>query len=81
MKLSEYLSKKGHGSAVNLASSISGYVSDVCDWAKGNRPVPPARCVAIEKATDGKVTRRDLRPDDWQLIWPELVTRKSAARS
>ena len=32
----------------------------------------PALCVSIEKATDGSVTRRDLRPDDWFLIWPEI---------
>lgn len=31
-----------------------------------------ARCVQVERATDGQVTRRDLRPDDWHLIWPEL---------
>lgn len=31
------------------------------------------RCVAIERVTGGAVTRRDLRPDDWWLIWPELV--------
>lgn len=30
-------------------------------------------CVAIEQATDGAVTRKDLRPDDWHRIWPELV--------
>lgn len=32
----------------------------------------PTLCVAIERATDGKVTRKDLRPD-WDLIWPELA--------
>jgi len=30
-------------------------------------------CVAIERATGGVVTRKDLRPDDWWKIWPELV--------
>jgi len=35
--------------------------------------VPIARCLAIERATSGAVTRRDLRPDDWQDIWPELA--------
>jgi DNA-binding transcriptional regulator YdaS (Cro superfamily) len=30
-------------------------------------------CSAIEKASQGEVTRRDLRPDDWQDIWPELA--------
>ena len=27
----------------------------------------------IERITDGAVTRRDLRPDDWQRVWPELA--------
>lgn len=31
------------------------------------------RCAAIEAATHGEVTRRDLRPDDWEQIWPELA--------
>lgn len=30
-------------------------------------------CVAIEQASHGVVTRKDLRPDDWASIWPELV--------
>jgi len=35
--------------------------------------VPVERCVAIERATKGAVTRRDLRPNDWLQIWPELA--------
>lgn len=35
---------------------------------------PIERCVPIEKAMNGEVNRRGLRPDDWHLIWPELVT-------
>jgi len=44
-----------------------------------HRPIPIERCPAIEKATDGQVSRRDLRPDDWWLIWPELVTEEFPA--
>lgn len=33
----------------------------------------PENCVGIELATDGDVDRRDLRPEDWHLIWPELA--------
>jgi DNA-binding transcriptional regulator YdaS (Cro superfamily) len=29
--------------------------------------------VPIERATLGEVSRRDLRPDDWHEIWPELA--------
>ncbi len=51
----------------------------MCQWIKKRRPVAADRCVAIERATDGAVTRRDLRPDDWQDIWPELVQPKEVA--
>ena len=44
----------------------------VHQWVKGYSPLPIKRCVAIEQATEGIITRRDLRPDDWHLIWPEL---------
>jgi DNA-binding transcriptional regulator YdaS (Cro superfamily) len=39
----------------------------------------PALCVSIERSTGGAVTRRDLRPDDWQDIWPELAGDGDAA--
>lgn len=32
-----------------------------------------ALCVAIERASGGQISRKDLRPEDWHLIWPELV--------
>ena len=47
-------------------------------WRTGSRPVPIERCVTIETATKGAVTRKDLRPDDWHQIWPELAKGKAA---
>jgi DNA-binding transcriptional regulator YdaS (Cro superfamily) len=32
----------------------------------------PKTCVAIENASNFHITRIDLNPDDWHLIWPEL---------
>jgi DNA-binding transcriptional regulator YdaS (Cro superfamily) len=32
----------------------------------------PANCVKIEIASNGSITRKDLR-EDWEEIWPELV--------
>lgn len=29
--------------------------------------------VEIEKATNGKITRKDICPDIWASIWPELA--------
>lgn len=31
------------------------------------------RVSGIERLTGGQVTRRDLRPEDWARIWPELA--------
>ena len=77
MNLTEYIKKNGRGTLSGLAKQIEGHASDISDWANGYRPVPPSRCVAIESATAGKVTRQDLRPDDYWLIWPELVEKVS----
>ncbi len=71
MKLIDYLSK--HGSQTKLANEIAAQPQLVWQWAKLVRQVPIERCCAIEVATGGAVTRRDLRPNDWQKIWPELA--------
>lgn len=40
------------------------------------KPVPPKRSTLIEQVTCGKVTRKQLRPDDWRELWPELIGRR-----
>jgi DNA-binding transcriptional regulator YdaS (Cro superfamily) len=61
------------GSQAALARILRVTPAYIHQLVKGSRPIPPEKCVAIERATGGAVTRRDLRPDDWQDIWPELV--------
>lgn len=72
MTLSEYLSLHGHGALTKLSTQINAHSSDVSNWAKGKRTVPPEFCVKIETATGGSVTRPELLPDRWEGIWPEL---------
>lgn len=36
-----------------------------------DRGVPVEHCAAVEMALG--VSRRDLRPEDWHLIWPEIA--------
>ena len=43
----------------------------VCQWRAGKRPVPPRRCVELERLTGGVISRKELR-SDWASIWPEL---------
>ena len=48
----------------------------ISNW-KMRDTVPLEHCFAIERATAGEVTRKDLRPNDWVDIWPELATQKN----
>lgn len=61
------------GSASALARALKVTPQAVCFWRDGKRAVPAERCSDIERATNGTVSRRDLRPNDWHLIWPELI--------
>ena len=62
-----------HGAQTELARKLGLPPQLIWQWVRGVRPVPIERCVPIEAATDGGVRRWDLRPDDWHLIWPELI--------
>lgn len=64
------------GGLAKLAACIGQSAQTVSNWRV--RGVPILHCLAIEQATAGAVTRRDLRPDDWQRIWPELDTAPAA---
>lgn len=67
------------GSQAALAELLGVSKGAVNQWKDRERKVPLEHCAAIEAITAGDVTRRDLRPDDWHRIWPELVTMEHPA--
>ncbi|MCM2537685.1 helix-turn-helix domain-containing protein [Burkholderia glumae] len=69
------------GSLTALARALSVAPSTVHQWLVGARPVPPKRCSAIERATLGEVSRKDLRPIDWADFWPELDRNEAPSSS
>lgn len=73
MNLLEYF-KAEKGNQARLAKALDVSPSYLSQMASGTVATSPKRGVQIEDATDGAVTRRDTHPDDWWLIWPELVT-------
>jgi DNA-binding transcriptional regulator YdaS (Cro superfamily) len=82
MKLHEYVSSPDGVPPAKLVERLRRTrvgrrvsVVQLRQWIHGydGRMPGAAYCVAIEAATDGQVTRRDLRPDDWHDIWPELA--------
>lgn len=56
-----------------FARAIGVRPQQLDNWLRRDKEIDPAYCSRIERATEGAVSRRDLRPDDWQRIWPELV--------
>lgn len=62
------------GGPAKVAALLGVSVQAVCFWRDGDRRLPPEHCALIELACGGVVTRRELRPQDWWLIWPELIT-------
>lgn len=60
------------GKGVAFAGLIGVAPAYLSQMLNGHRSVSPERALAIEQATNGQVTRRELRPDDYWLIWPDL---------
>ncbi len=72
MKLEEYLTTIETNAG--LARILGVAPSLVSQWRNGVRPIPFERCAEIEAATNGLVSRIDLCPDNWQKLWPELLS-------
>lgn len=81
MTLNEYLQLDGALSVGELRKRMADFGSPIKSDAQirqwqhhyADRFPSPVNCVAIEQATQGRVTRKDLRPHDWASIWPELA--------
>lgn len=72
MRLKKYffdLDSAGRDSLARSCGRTRGHLQNV---AYGYRDASPNLAVCIERATNGTVSRRDLRPKDWGQIWPEL---------
>lgn len=76
MNLDAYLRLDGalSVSALRIASGVKSD-AQIRQWRYGyaDRVPGPESCVALERATEGRVRRWDLRPKDWHRIWPELI--------
>ena len=72
MDLKNYLIESDTKKA-EFARAINVSAALLHQWLEGIRPVAIQHCPTIEKQTCGKVTRKELRPDDWHKIWPELA--------
>lgn len=59
-----------------LAELMGESLQTVSNWR--SRGVPVLRCAKLEQVAGRKVMRWHLRPQDWHLIWPELIGAEGA---
>lgn len=71
MNLHNYLKEVENSN--RFAIRIGVPLPSISNWRHKKRPVPIDKALLIESATGGLVTRKELRPDDWQNLWPELA--------
>jgi len=50
----------------------------VRNWLLRGDEVPADFMAAIETLTNKQVSRQAMRPEDWQVVWPELVDAQAA---
>ena len=59
------------GGRIAMGQLLCVKPSAIGNWK--TRGVPWEHCPAIERMTNGHVSRQALRPRDWRLMWPELA--------
>jgi DNA-binding transcriptional regulator YdaS (Cro superfamily) len=80
MELKTYLDGLTPDEREALAIASGTTLGHLRNVSYGTRSAAPELAVAIERETNGAVMRWDLRPDDWRLIWPELLKRKDSPK-
>jgi DNA-binding transcriptional regulator YdaS (Cro superfamily) len=69
MELSKYYALR-RGNQARLARALGMKPPSLKEYGD---IAPVDRCMDIEIATNGLVSRKDTRPADWQHHWPELA--------
>ncbi len=79
-KLIAYINSLDEAGRMSFASRVGTSIGYMRKRVSIGRPLSAERCVAIERETNGVITRKDLRPNDYRLIWPDLIGRRQGGR-
>jgi DNA-binding transcriptional regulator YdaS (Cro superfamily) len=80
IKLTEHALLQLLGGTVKVAKMCEVEPAAVSQWKKNGIPREQLLFLAarIEKESHGLVTRQDLFPNNWYLVWPELLPKHNA---
>lgn len=73
MKLTDYLKQLDRAARDAFAASCETSPGHLRNVAYGYRRCAPELAALVELQSQGQVTRRELCPDNWQIVWPELA--------
>ncbi|GAB3249083.1 hypothetical protein [Chitinimonas naiadis] len=73
MTLKSFLDKLSRDQREAFAEQCGSSAGHIKNIGYGYKPCAEILAVAIERESQYQVTRPDLRPCDWWLIWPELI--------
>lgn len=80
MKLTDYLKQIDRAARDAFAVSCKTSLGHLRNVAYGCRRCGPELAALVELHSQGQVTRRELCPDNWRLVWPELAKIDAALR-
>lgn len=80
MKLNDYLKQLDHAARDAFAASCETSFGHLRNVAYGYRRCGAELAALVELHSQGQVTRRELCPDNWRLVWPELAQIDAASR-
>lgn len=80
LKLTEHALLQLLGGTAKVARLCDVEPAAVSQWKKNGIPREQLMFLAarIEKESHGLVTRQDLFPNNWYLVWPELLPKNNA---
>lgn len=74
MQLADYLKQSPRGEAARIARELGVPPSNVSEYARLVRYVPPDKAPALERETCFQVLREEMFMSiDWRKVWPDLV--------
>ena len=74
MKLTDYIKQLDSQTRDAFAAFCEVSPGHLRNVAYGYRRCTPELAALVELHSQGQVTRRELCPDNWQRVWPELVS-------
>lgn len=83
MNLRTYLDTLPRGGITEFSEKVGikpVYLSQLAAKQDGRVPSPEL-CVVLWNSSGKKITREELRPDDYHLIWPDLAKVKRAEKA